>query len=99
MNVLALARSYGVRVEFADLGDWGADELRSEYDPHGPCIRINVRIAESLIAPELGDFVLFCVAHELYHHREFVGEIERLADPAERESAANAYARAAVIQT
>jgi len=28
--------------------------------------------------------VLFCVAHELYHHREFVGEIERLADPAER---------------
>jgi hypothetical protein len=43
--------------------------------------------------------VLFCVAHELYHHREFVGEVERLADPAARESAANAFARAAVIQT
>ncbi|MGR4063830.1 MAG: hypothetical protein ACLQPV_00105 [Vulcanimicrobiaceae bacterium] len=99
MNVLARARSYGVRVEFADLGDWGADELRSEYDPHGPCVRINLRIAQALAAPELGDFVLFCVAHELYHHREFVGEVERLPDPAQRESAANAYARAAVMRS
>ena len=90
---LTLAREYGVTVLFADLGDWGVDELRSEYDPQGPVIRINVRIAERLAVSELGEFVTLCVGHELYHHRERIGEIPRLPERKDREMAANDFAR------
>jgi len=90
---LKLAREYGIRVTFADLGDWGVDELRSEYDPSGPAIRINIRVAEELPVSELGEFVAFAVGHELYHHRESIGEIERLPARKDREIAANAFAR------
>lgn len=92
-TALALAREYGVAVQFADLGDWGIDELRSEYDPAGPTIRVNVRVAEALDPAELGDFVTFSVGHELYHHREHIGEIPSLADRKAREIAANDFAR------
>ncbi|MHB8145634.1 MAG: M78 family metallopeptidase domain-containing protein [Vulcanimicrobiaceae bacterium] len=90
---MKLAREYGVEVQFADLGDWGVDELRSEYDPHGPLIRINVRIAEQLAAPELGEFVTFSIGHELYHHREHIGEVPHLPERKLREIAANDFAR------
>jgi len=92
-RVFELAREYGVRIEYADLGEWGVDELRSEYDPHGPVIRVNRRVMEELPLPEIGDFIAFAVGHELYHHREHRGEIERHADRAMRETAANAFAR------
>ena len=92
-RALALAREYGVAVEFADLGDWGVDELRSEYDPAGPVIRINMRVAEQMTPEELGEFVVLCVGHELYHHREHLGEIPRLEERKERELAANEFAR------
>jgi hypothetical protein len=95
---LTLARDYGIAVSFADLGDWGVDELRSEYDPKGPAIRINVRIAETLPVAELGEFIAFCVGHELYHHREVIGEIERLPERKDREIAANEFARALLSQ-
>lgn len=93
ITALQLAREYGVEVEFADLGDWGIDELRSEYDPKGPKIRINVRVAEQMTPPELGEFVTFTVGHELYHHREAIGEIPRLDERKAREIAANDFAR------
>lgn len=92
-TALKLAREYGVRIEFADLGDWGVDELRSEYDPSGPAIRINLRVAEQMVAPELADFITMSVGHELYHHREHIGEISRLPDRRSRELAANDFAR------
>jgi hypothetical protein len=92
-TALTLAREYGVKVQFSDLGDWGVDELRSEYDPSGPEIRINIRVAETLTPNELGDFVTFAVGHELYHHREHIGEIEHLPDRRLRETAANDFAR------
>lgn len=92
-TALALAREYGVAVQFADLGDWGIDELRSEYDPAGPTIRVNIRVAEVLDPAELGDFVTFSVGHELYHHREHIGEIPSLSDRKAREIAANDFAR------
>lgn len=95
---LALAREYDIAVQFADLGDWGVDELRSEYDPIGPTIRINVRIAETLDAGELGEFITFCVGHELYHHREAIGEIRRLDDRRSRELAANDFARKLIVK-
>lgn len=92
-RAIALARQYGVSIGFADLGDWGLDELRSEYDPSGPEIRLNVRIAEQLTPVELGDFVTLAIGHELYHHRERIGEIVIVADRVAREHAANDYAR------
>lgn len=92
-RAIALARTYGVSIRFADLGDWGLDELRSEYDPSVPEIRLNVRVAEQLTPQELGEFVTLAIAHELYHHRERVGEIVVIADRIAREHAANDYAR------
>lgn len=80
-------------MQFADLGDWGIDELRSEYDPNGPVIRLNLRVAEELSSDELGEFITFCVGHELYHHREALGEVPRLEQRADRETAANDFAR------
>lgn len=91
--VFQLAKQYGVEIEYADLGEWGIDELRSEYDPDGPVIRINKRILEQLPPAEIGDFIVFAVGHELYHHREHLGEVEVRGDRAARESAANAFAR------
>ncbi len=89
---LRLARAYGVAVSFADLGDWGTAELRSEYDPRGPSIRINQRVAGRLSGTALREFVALAVAHELYHHREYIGEILTVADPARREDEAGRYA-------
>lgn len=91
---LALARSYGVAIAFADLGDWGAHALLSEYDPTIPEIRLNARHARGLSAAERARFVSLAVGHELYHHREAIGEIPALPDRAARESAAAQYANA-----
>jgi hypothetical protein len=91
--VFELVKRYGIEIEYADLGEWGVHELRSEYDPDGPVIRVNKRIVDKLPANEIGDFIGLCVAHELYHHREHLGEIPRLLDRAAREAAANEFAR------
>jgi hypothetical protein len=91
--VFELAKQYGVEIRYEDLGEWGMDELRSEYDPQGPVIRVNKRIFEHLPIAEIGDFIAFAIGHELYHHREHRGEIPRLQDRASRETAANEFAR------
>ncbi len=93
-SALDLARAYGVAVRFADLGDWGDAELRSEYDPSVPEIRLNLTVAAGLPAAQLGEFVVLAVGHELYHHREAIDEIPRLPDRGARESAADGFARA-----
>ena len=92
MTPLELARSYGIGVRFADLGDWGDAELRSEYDPTIPEIRLNVRYAAALSPPELGEFVALAIGHELYHHRETIAEMPVLHDRRAREDAAAAFA-------
>lgn len=92
-SAFKMAREYGVAIEYADLGDWGIDELRSEYDPNGPTIRINMRVIENLAVDEMGEFITFAIGHEMYHHLEHRGEIERLGDKREREIAANSFAR------
>jgi hypothetical protein len=79
-------------VRFADLGDWGRDELRAEYDPAIPEIRLNVRVAAALKTGQLGEFVALAVGHELYHHREHIGEVAVLADRRAREAAAADFA-------
>jgi predicted transcriptional regulator len=86
-----MARAYGVAVEFADLGAWGAAELRSEYDPGGPVIRINQRLAMR------DELVALCIYHELYHHREAIGDVRRQRSRRAREAAADAFARAQML--
>ena len=83
-DVRARAAAYGVRIEVADLGDWASVTLVAEYDPDGPVIRINER------APSVA--IDHAIAHELYHHREAIGEVARIADRAQRERAADAFA-------
>jgi hypothetical protein len=90
--VYALARRYGVRIEYADLGAWGEVELRSEYDPQGPVIRLNTRVIEKLPLERVEPFIALAVAHELYHHRECCGEVTRHPERAARERAANRFA-------
>jgi hypothetical protein len=90
---LRLARDYGVAIACADLGDWGSGELRSEYDPAGPAIRLNRRVAQRLSRWELDEFIALAVGHELYHHRESIGEIPACKDRKAREAAADDFAR------
>jgi hypothetical protein len=92
-SVEDLARSYGVRIEYADLGSWGAHDLHSEYDPESRVIRVNKRSLEHLSAEQAAEFAALAIGHELYHHRERIGEVVRLPDRASRESAADAFAQ------
>lgn len=99
-----LASAYGVRIELDDLGSWTPAMLVSEYDPDGPVIRVNRRAIERLHATfgeqtsscDVRTLIDVAIAHELYHHREHLGEVDRLPTHAEREAAADAYARAQV---
>ena len=84
-----VAAAYGVRVEVRDLGDWAAVTLVAEYDPDGPVIRVNER---TLARTGSSDAIDRAIAHEIYHHREAIGEVERIADRRARERAADAFA-------
>jgi hypothetical protein len=88
-----LAAAYGVRVELADLGDWAAVTLVAEYDPDGPVIRVNER---ALPRERRRRAIDHAIAHEIYHHREAIGEIARIADGTARERAADAFAAGVV---
>jgi hypothetical protein len=91
-DVRGLAARYGVRVELADLGDWSSATLVAEYDPDGPVIRINERALPHGSSCLVREHLDRAIAHELYHHREAIGEVPRLASRAERERAADAFA-------
>ena len=95
-EALRSAHEYNIAVRVVDLGDWGDAELRAEYDPTIPEIRVNRRIAESMLLAERERFVALAIGHELYHHREHLGEIPILATREERECAADAYALALI---
>ncbi len=90
---LALARSYGVAIRFADLGAWGPVEMRAEYDPALCEIRLNAALAQTFSQERRAEFVALAVGHELYHHREAIGEIPVLPDRRRREAAATEFAR------
>jgi hypothetical protein len=98
-----LAAAYGLAVEVADLGVWEPTRLVAEYDARGRAIRVNAHALEAyrracgrLDSSGVRAFIERAVAHELYHHREAAGEIARLPTPAQRERAAEDYARAQV---
>jgi len=90
-DVRAIAAGFGVRVERADLGEWGSTWLVAEYDPAGPVIRVDSRVEDARID--------HAIAHELYHHREAIGEIARIAAPAAREAAADACGSETVLES
>jgi len=98
----ATAAAYGLTIELADLGSWAATTLVAEYDGAAGIIRINERALDAYRAAGAGSscdvrmFIDHAVAHELYHHREAIGAVPRLASRAEREAAATAFARAQV---
>jgi hypothetical protein len=96
-SVRRLAQQYRVAVEFADLGDWDDATLVSEYKSgKEPVIRINVRVVARYrkIAPGgVQTLIDLAIAHELYHHREAIGQTPRIRDRSAREEAADAFAR------
>jgi hypothetical protein len=87
----AAARTYGIAIELADLGSWGEATLVSEYDPDGPVIRINTRALPAGSSCLVREHIDRAVAHELYHHREAIGEVDRLPERAARERAAGEH--------
>lgn len=90
-----IAAAYGVRVELADLGAWGSARLIAEYDPEapdGPAIRVNERALPQGSSCAVREAIDRAIAHELYHHREAIGEVPRLPDRVAREAAADAFA-------
>jgi hypothetical protein len=96
------AAEAGIAVELADLGAW-AGRLISEYDAPARTIRVNERALAAyrracgeLDSCAVRAFIDLAVAHELYHHREAAGEVERFATRAGREAAADAFARSRV---
>jgi hypothetical protein len=95
-DVRSLAAAYGVRVELAELGDWGSVNLVAEYDPDGPVIRINENALPHASSCDVRDAIDRAIAHELYHHREAIGEIPRIASRTARERAADAYAESLI---
>lgn len=95
-NARALAAAYGVRIEFADLGDWGTATLVAEYDPHGPAIRLNLRALRAGSERDTRRAIDYAIAHELYHHREAAGEIVRLREHRARERAADTFAESVI---
>jgi hypothetical protein len=98
-----LAASYGLSVELADLGAGTGAALISEYDPDARAIRVNERALDAyrrrcgeLSSCDVRTFIDLAVAHEIYHHRETTGEVPRVSGRAQREAAADAFARAQV---
>jgi len=99
---LAVAHEFGIAIEIADLGEFYGRILISEYDPDGPRIRVNSRALDRAAAlavdgpawcdPSL--LVRCAVAHEIYHHRERLGTVVRHRERADRERAADAFAKA-----
>ena len=91
-DVRGIAAAYGVRVELDDLGGWNDTQLVAEYDPDGPVIRVNERAIPTGSSCVAREHIDRAIAHELYHHREAIGEVPRLPDRAARERAADAFA-------
>jgi hypothetical protein len=91
-DVRGIAAAYGVRIELDDLGEWNGTRLVAEYDPEGPVIRLNERAIPSGSSCLAREHIDHAIAHELYHHREAIGEIPRLQDRTARERAADAFA-------
>lgn len=94
MSIMRRARALGLRIEIVDLG--ASNALFSEYDARVSAIRVSERHLRSLCGRARRRFLVEAVAHELYHHLEYAGEVERLGAHAQREAAAESFAREAV---
>ncbi len=86
-----VARERGIAIELADLGSWGDATLVSEYDPAGPVIRINTRAIPPGSSCDVREHIDRAVTHELYHHAEATGEVDKIASHRARERAAGEH--------
>jgi len=87
---LRAAAALGLRVVVEEFGA-AARSIAAEYDPRARAIRVSARL---LAAPgDAGGVLAACVAHEIYHHLEFLGRVPRAGSAREREARADAYAR------
>lgn len=93
MSLVRRARQLGLRIEIVELGTWGG--VHAEYDAHGRVIRVHAGRMRELHGGQRRRFFVRAIAHELYHHLEAIGAIERLRTYAQREAAADDFARAA----
>jgi hypothetical protein len=94
VSTVRRARALGLRIEIVDLG--ASNALFSEYDARAGAIRVSGRHLHGLRGRARRRFLVEAVAHELYHHLEYAGEVERLRTRAQRDAAAERCARAAV---
>ncbi|MBV9277152.1 MAG: hypothetical protein JOZ97_02850 [Candidatus Eremiobacteraeota bacterium] len=92
-TVMALLRAQGIVLEFADLGVYAECELRSEFDPAGPIIRINMRLIDTMSPERRDPFVTHAIAHELFHYFEDRGDVQRVRDRKVREANAERFAQ------
>ncbi len=76
-RLFALARAHGVNVVLTNLGMYSGFELRSEFDPSGPAIRVNSSLIRAMHADEADLFVARAIAHEFYHYLEHRATVDR----------------------
>lgn len=91
-----LVLAYGLRVEVTDLGGAQGCEVRAEFDAAAWTIRLNGRMLDALPAQERRARMRFAIAHELFHCREYRGEVPLQRSTALREESANEFARSLV---
>jgi hypothetical protein len=94
MSVVRRARGLGAHIEIADFGAWSG--LYAEYDGRAGVIRVSARHLRALRGARRRRFFVRAVAHELYHHLERLGRVPRLRSRAQREAAAERFARSAI---
>ena len=92
-DLIATAGAYGVKVVFSDLGIYSGHELRSEFDPSEPAIRINARLIGAMTPEQRGRFIAHAIGHELFHYFEHRGEIPTSRNRKAREEFANGFAQ------
>jgi len=93
-DLRAVAAAYGFAIELLDSGDWGRATLIAEYDRGGPTIRINAPPITARCADDTRRAIDLAIAHELYHHREAVGELTACRETERARARADAYAAA-----
>ncbi|MDE2570996.1 MAG: hypothetical protein KGM44_00570 [bacterium] len=88
-EVLNMAARLGLRVRIQYLGA-AAHGIAAEYDPRSSTILVNARVLDG--EGDGSAAVDACVAHELYHHLEYLDVVPRRLGR-EREALADAFAR------
>ncbi|TAM91339.1 hypothetical protein EPN42_04080 [bacterium] len=90
MDPVHVAADWGLKVAVEDFGH-AARTVAAEYEPRSKTIRVNARVLGDRV--DGADVLAACVAHELYHHLEYIGWVLSRPGGRYREARADAYAR------